>query len=334
MLASVRASHAETAELPLELEWSAPPECPTAEQVRAELARVTRTRAGNQKQLRARAEIAKEADEYVLSLTTVRDGERREKLGRAPDCATLQQMATLILGLALGDSVELVLDDSGVAQSPPEPSPAPAPATRREPRAAPAASADSRVSGDPRLDAPAPNGARSRWLAFGGISSNAGLLPELSLGPVAGVGFVPRRRVVPELALSVTALWPLSTTSVQPGVTASFSALLSRGAGCWSSSGSKPDVAVCLLAVSAGAILAGSEGADRDESVVVPFYAWSPSLRVSFDLSSYARLRFEPLAVLSPFQSRFRVAGVGEVHTLPPWSAGAELALELAEVPR
>jgi hypothetical protein len=341
-------------DLPLELDWTAPPECPTADEVRAELALATRVRAGSQPVLRARAIITREGDEYVLSLTTLRDGDRREKQGRAPDCATLQHMATLILGLALGESVDFALEgaepapnpaegrptESGRAGEPEEPSSDRARSS--EPVSEGSARAVSQVeppeperSGFPEPDLDQARSSepsrtsRPSWVAFGGLSSSFGLLPEPAIGPALGAGFVPESRLVPSAALSVAMLWPIAPTDVRADVTARFSVIAARVAGCWASSGPRPTLAVCPLSLSGGALFAASDGAERDESVVAPWYAWTPSVRVGLEFSERSRIRLEPMAVFSPFRTEFRIEGVGVVHTVPFWAVGLELGLEL-----
>ncbi len=300
-----------------------------------ELAQIARVGSGDQPLLQARAEIHREGNEYVLLLTTVRDGDTRDKQVRAPQCATLQHMATLILGLALGDSVELIINDQDQkADADAEPTEETEPAATSVP--APPAADVAPQREDPKLDAgpTAPpvtssEKARPRFVVFGALATNFGLLPEPSLGPALGAAFVPRPKIVPSLGLSLTGLWPVAKTSVQPGITASFFALAARAEGCWALAHGDPELAACPLALSAGALFAESSGAARDERVVAPWYAWTPSVRLSLDLSRDTRMRLEPMAVFSPFDTQFRIAPEGEVHTVPYWSASVELGVEL-----
>ncbi len=348
------AARADSPALPLKLDWSAPPECPTAAQVLEELGRIARVGSGDQSLLEARAQIRREGNEYVLLLSTVREGDTRDKQVRAPQCATLQHMATLILGLALGDSVELIIDDSK-PQRETEPSRGGKPNRSAEPNRSTEASPQAGTPpGGASTSAPAKDGdvvesesdaaldatsdmtphaarkkARPRLVVFGALASNVGLLPEASLGPALGAGFVPRPRVAPELGLSLAALWPVAKSSVEPGVSASFRAIAARADACWASEVWKPELAACPLALSAGALFAESEGALRDDGVVAPWYAWTPSVRISLDLSRSTRIRLEPMAVFSPFHTQFGVAPAGEVHTVPFWSAAVELGIEL-----
>jgi hypothetical protein len=255
-------------------------------------------------------------------------------------------MATLILGLALGESVELALEDSAPAPSSAEGRPT-EPGRSRESGRAPgrekseavvaeraAPEPDRAAVSEPDLDQAtsvvASRSSRAGWVAFGGLASSFGVLPEPAIGPVLGAGFAPGSRLIPGAALSVAVLWPVAPTDVRPDVTARFSTIAARIAGCWESSGLEPNLAVCPISMSGGALFGASDGAERDESVVAPWYAWTPSVRVGLEFSERSRIRLEPMAVFSPFHTEFRVEGAGEVHTVPFWAAGLELGLELA----
>jgi hypothetical protein len=103
------ATHA--TELPLELTWEAPPECPSAAVVRAELERVVRVRRGRTvPRLIARAQIESHDGRWHLRLQTLRDNVAGERRLEASSCASLVGAATLVLGLAFGEGVELATD--------------------------------------------------------------------------------------------------------------------------------------------------------------------------------------------------------------------------------
>lgn len=100
------------------LEWSAPPRCPAAPQVRERLARALADSATDSHGMRARASIT-EADDGVLTLELQLhrdDGPAGQRTMQATDCDELAAAAVLIVALAIDPEAKL---DEVVASAPP-----------------------------------------------------------------------------------------------------------------------------------------------------------------------------------------------------------------------
>src|SRR5450432_143314 len=94
--------------LPLELEWRAPEDCPSGDEVRVELERIAHVNAEREPTpLVAHAHIQRVQNGYFLELFTLKDGQLGKKKLFAKSCASLKEAATLVLALAFGDGVEV-----------------------------------------------------------------------------------------------------------------------------------------------------------------------------------------------------------------------------------
>jgi hypothetical protein len=103
--------------LPLELTWSAPPGCATADDVRHELGRIARARPGRTlPRVSADGRIERSGEAYRLTLHTVQNGVHGERSLVAKECRSLEREVTLVLALSFGEGVELV-DDSAPDES-------------------------------------------------------------------------------------------------------------------------------------------------------------------------------------------------------------------------
>jgi len=100
--------HAES-ELPLELTWSAPDGCASADDIQRELARIARVRPGRTvARVTARGSIERAGGSYRLELHTKQNGVAGERSLVAKECRSLGREVTLVLALAFGEGVELV----------------------------------------------------------------------------------------------------------------------------------------------------------------------------------------------------------------------------------
>jgi hypothetical protein len=95
--------------LPLDLTWSAPAACASAEEIRAELGRIARVRPGRTiARIAAYGRIDKLGQSYRLTLRTQRHGRQTgERSLVAQECRSLEREVTLVLALAFGQGVEI-----------------------------------------------------------------------------------------------------------------------------------------------------------------------------------------------------------------------------------
>ena len=95
-------------QLPLELDWDAPAECPSSAEVRAEVERIARVGPGyTLTPLVASARVERKAGHYGVELKTEHEGQRGQRGLSAADCRTLVRTVTLVLALAFGEGVEV-----------------------------------------------------------------------------------------------------------------------------------------------------------------------------------------------------------------------------------
>jgi hypothetical protein len=111
----------------LDLDWSAPAECPDGAAVSAEVLRLTGTAPGS-RHLKARAAIRPVATGWELSLATELDGMPGERTLSAISCKSLADAAALMLALILNPDLVLKAPPPPVEQPPATP-----PAKRRWP---------------------------------------------------------------------------------------------------------------------------------------------------------------------------------------------------------
>jgi hypothetical protein len=103
--------------LPLELSWQAPAECPSADDVHAELARIAHARPGHVLEpLRADGRVRRDHRRYVLEVHTEHQGQAGERRVEAKDCRTLVRTLTLILALTFGAGVELATESEATSE--------------------------------------------------------------------------------------------------------------------------------------------------------------------------------------------------------------------------
>lgn len=113
----------------MDLDWTAPPECPDGGAVRAQVRRLT---AGTPtRHLRARASIVAGPEAgWTLALTTEVDGTTGERTLSATSCQSLADAAALMLALILNPDLAVTTPPSEQEASIPPPPP-PTPALRR-----------------------------------------------------------------------------------------------------------------------------------------------------------------------------------------------------------
>lgn len=292
------AAHADTA-LPLQLEWSAPLECPTGAHVERDLRRITRIRPGRSLvALHARGQIQRDAERYSLTLEVDRHGERSQARFDSPTCAPLRKAATLVIALAFGDGVELQAEADDPVDAAPAPVASPPPASNTP---------------SPERDvAPeAPHEAHAfRLVPWAGAALSSGMLGDSSLGL--------------DLGLSVGHGWfsgfarasafPPAIAAERNGLTATLSAIGGALGPCIGHPLSQARLDACV-AFEATFIRAHSTGALHDGSTTAVSYGVAPALTALMPLTRPFSLRAE-LGIVVPLEAaRYDIAPHGTLYS-------------------
>ena len=322
LLFAATPARADEGTLPLVLEWQAPEECYSAEDVRTELSRIARVRKGRvPSELSAHGRIERKGKEYRLSLTTERNGIVGERSLVSSECRSLGREVTLVLALAFGEGVELVPDEPpDAAESEPAAKP-PAEAARPAVRTVKKAPKPvTRAAREPR--AASPKGFRAAAYAGAGLLWKA--LPEpalqVSLGAELGAEhwwFSPRLNLVPTV-----------TDSLERGVEARYDAAGAALSFCGGSPLGSFSVAGCA-ALAATAVRGRSTGATESGSATAPWYAAGPAVSVGWPSSTLISLRLEAALLVSLNRPRYVVDGLGEAHEIPLFVANPSLSVVL-----
>ncbi len=284
----VAAGTARAQDLPLELAWQAPRECPQAQDIQAELSRLARPRPGIAlAPLRANGQIEHARQGYVLRLATTTRGEHGRTVLEAARCADLQRAATLVLALIFGDAVDLV-EPTQSAPPPVEPLARPPVALRASPT---------------RRSEPV-----NSWLGGeAGVAAELGLMPNLGLGPGAGL-LLQRQRWLLRAGGSL-----LFSTSheLTERVSVSFWAASLRAAACYRWQTAVWSAGACVGG-DLGTLHGSARGASRNGSAFAPWYALSPSLLVGVRSSARWEWLLGVGAQLAPVPPRFEVNGLSQ----------------------
>jgi hypothetical protein len=301
-----QSAHAEP--LPLDLEWHAPEECPSVDEVRVELERIAHVNAEREPTpLVARARIQRVQNGYFLELFTLKDGQVGKKKLFAKSCASLKEAATLVLALAFGDGVEVT--DEGAPNAARDAQTAPAPA----PRVAVPLVARPSVPREPLHYSP--------WIS--GLV-NFGLLGSTAGGARAGLGVFERHFGV-ELRGSL--LLPASVPRVN-NVGASFNALSAALAGCMRSEERPLRVSACA-GLEAAAIHGVSAGATRNLEATARHFSAVPSLALTLPVLRPLAVRAEADLGIALDRPEFFVSSVGTLLRVPELSGSLGLGIEV-----
>jgi hypothetical protein len=177
--AAVTAWSAEAVAAPVELEWIATAECPSASYVLGEVERSLGSAPGPQKSVRARADVAHdEQGPWRVTLVTQTEGTSGRRTFAAENCLALADATALILAMTV---------NSTMPAPPPEPeaSPVAAPAqpptpTAAEPRRQPEAATTTTTTS-------------IRFSASASLAGDTGTLPSASVGPQLALAWLPGR---------------------------------------------------------------------------------------------------------------------------------------------
>jgi hypothetical protein len=307
-------AHAQDA-LPLELQWRAPAECPSAADVRAELARIAHARPGSVlTPLSASVEVQRRGTAYALTLQTAHAGEHGERQLEAADCKTLVRTLTLILALSYGAGAAMADEPAPPAREQPTEAGQPQATEAAPPPSAAApqagrAGAQAAASNAPPRTSDAVKTELALWLG-GGIQ--LGLLPTAALATTAGVEW---RRAAWSLGFQLTA-WPLASSTAISNVEARFDGLAGALQACRLLPLASLTLGLCAGA-QAAALRGRSAGATSDGSAVAPWYALLAATTLSWPRDSWLAGRLEAGLAGSLDRPLFSIDGAGTVHRVP-----------------
>lgn len=291
--------------LPLELDWSAPIECPSSADVSAELGRIVTIEVGYRPlPLRAVGLITSREDQYHLDLRTEREGEIGERTLVAANCGDLLRATTLVLALAFGEGVALRPDPLEAPDSSP-----------LAPEVAPQLSPDEEP---PPVVAPPSTIRFAVGLVLG---ATAGLLPNpLFEGGITGELGEPWWRV--RLHLAGTSSAGIDIDSLTH---ASFASLGGTLEGCAGAPVEALRGEVCGGVVSTG-IYAEASGTSDDKSVWAPLVGLRLALGLGW-ITDSLEPRLSASVIWNTTRPRFDIAGEGTVHRVDELRVGGSVAL-------
>ncbi len=348
-------------QLPLDLTWSAPPGCATADEIRHELGRIARARPGRTlPRVSADGRIERSGDAYRLTLHTVQNGVRGERSLVAKECRSLEREVTLVLALSFGEGVELVDDDSapgartgddGATNAASEKGAAPAnptegtnnpaspdasgtgtsttpetnPKTPNAPRPpAPSTTSPARDAGRERSASAPASASGLRAGAFAGGGAVFGTLPSPAALVFAGADVRSGR-----FDVEGRFVWIPGVDQALPrGVHASYDGFGGSLAGCVGVPPVDAMLGACV-AFEALALRGRSSGASEAGESVAPSFGAAPAVRWQWPATGLVALRLEAALHIALNEPRFVVVGLGETYSLPRLSPSVGAALLL-----
>jgi hypothetical protein len=332
-------SHADEAALPLDLTWSAPAACASAQEIRAELARIARVRPGRTiARIVAYGRIDKLGQAYRLTLRTERGGRQTGQRSLvAQECRSLEREVTLVLALAFGQGVEITESNASDASGAGFDTKGRA-AGSGEARAAEAATpiapaADSEHARDPASPV-RPDVANAKTAAPDDLEDAASIQSTptnartaLSLGAGVLFGTLPSAAaiVVAGGELGWKTFWfeprivwlPPIDDTLERGVHARYDGVGGALAACvgvvrYSAS----SIGACFGA-DAIALRGRSSGASESGEAVAPLFGGALTLAWEWPASGLLGVRLEAQLHLTLNEPRFVVEGLGEAHRVP-----------------
>jgi hypothetical protein len=287
--------------------WEAPPECPGAAVLQAEVAKLSATSPSGQR-WHARATVTRRSGEvWTLRIATEVDGHKDERDFAAASCAELAATAAVVLAIAVDPSHSL---PDGRPSSP-EPAPADGSAQARATRPS--------ASRAPRF----PSLAVST-----GASASAGAVASPALGAELGIAWLP-----PKARLELEGLWlPASDVSgARPGTAGSFALLAAILSGCWSPSAGRVRPAACM-GVEAGRLEAEAKASPGvvPKARATPWVAGKAGGLLVVIVARHVGVRAR-LDLLVPFvRDDFAISGIEPaVHKPSPVGGEASLGVEV-----
>jgi hypothetical protein len=313
-------SRADEAALPLDLEWSAPRPCATADEIRAELGRLARVKPGRSvTRLAAHARVEKLGQLYRLTLRTERNGQTGERSLMATECRSLEREVTLVLAVAFGEGVEIVRTDASAQSAQARGQHATGLEQARATPEAPAADArdassrQAQVAPAPpsaaSIEAPASKPGDARGVLFLGGGVVFGMLPSAAAMLVAGgeLGWK-------SLWFAGRFVWlPGIEDTLPRGVQARYDGFGGALAACVRVAPQSWPISGCLGA-DATALGGRSTGASESGQAVAPLFGGVLGLAWEWPARGVVTLRLEAQLHVAFNEPRFVVDGLGEAH--------------------
>lgn len=298
-------ARAEASELPLELDWQAPPECYSAEMIRAELARIASVRPGRTPvKLSAHGRIERVGEQYRLVIQLTRDGHTFERRLASSECRALGREVTLLVALSFGEGVELLPEDASRGEAEPEPSKPEAPPPKPPAPAAPEATGAQEATHSAKS-------AGFRAGAFVGGGALFGAFPALAARAFAGADLGWHRAW---LSPRIDLIAPVND-ALERGVDTRYDGLGGGLSLCLGQPALESMFALCATG-GATAVRGRSWGATESGSSVAAWYTGGPAVSVAWPERGSIGVRLEAALLISLNRPRFVVEGLGQAHQM------------------
>jgi hypothetical protein len=316
----------------LDLAWSAPKECPSADSVRAATTRMTsKARGADPKATPLEAEARVEhADRWRVTLRTKRGSVTGERRIEASTCEALADATAVVLALALvapGDAPEAVPAVPAAAAAPAEAPPASAP--RAEPTTDERPRASEPSAAPPAREAPSPGSDRlmaEHDLAVGAaLAGDAATLPAPTMGGAAAIAWTPGRL---RLEAGGAFYAGQSRTTDQSPAGADLRLLVAGARGCWAVVRSVVEIAPCAGS-DLNVLTAKGFGAPENYDTSAAWASGSAGALLRVPVASWLALRGQADFVVPFARPRFVVEGEGAIHRPAPSGLRGALGAEL-----
>jgi hypothetical protein len=354
LAATLLPARARAEPLPLTLQWIAPPQCPSADEVRREVVRQVHVVPGRAPpSIEAEARVEAVGGRWRVELRTTRAGVQGHQILEDASCELLARATALVLALALYDAGDLA-PPAGASPEPDGPRVEPAPKHRASSAAAspPPSPSDGAASPGPEGSepaqpppaapppapeptssptlavAPAPSEPRARtWALAAEARVSRGPLPAPNF--IFGAGVDARRgRWLARLRL---AGGPASeqASRAAPDVIGRYQAWGAVFAGCLvARPGARLALAGCAE-LDASLLTGRAPGAPSAETAFAPWYAAGPAALAQVRVSLRARLEIGAGLGLSIYRARFALRHLADVYQVPRLVPGATLGLSI-----
>jgi len=334
--------------LPLNLKWTAPPQCPTTDEVRREVARQAHIVPGRAPApLDANARVEAVGARWRVELRTTRAGIDGYQTLEDESCELLARATALVLALALydpgeaGPSATPAPDEQRLESTPhrrpppalepakPTPEPAPAGAEPEPPPPPSARPLEPAPSLPPAVAAsPAPaSSAASGWALAVDARASRGPLPETNLGLSLGVD-ARRGRWLARLRLLGGAPTEQASAAA-PDVRGRYQAWGTSVVACVVA---RPESRFALAGcgeLDASLLVATASGAALDGLALAPWYAAGPAALARIRLSRRTRLDLGAGLGVSIDRPRFALHHLGDVYEVPRLAPNATIGISV-----
>jgi hypothetical protein len=332
--------------LPLTLRWTAPLQCPTADDVRREVARQAHVVPGSTPPaLDADARVESVGHRWRVELRTTRAGIEGYQTLEDESCELLARATALVLALALydpGDSAPVPTPAPGEPRSeaPPRRRPAaPTEAAKPAPEPSPASS-EPQPSPPPRplevapslppvvAASPAPTSAPAlAWGLTGEARLSRGPLPSTNLGLSLGVD-ARRGRWLAKLRL-VGGPSTEQASAAEPDVHGRYQAWGASLASCVVARRESRLALAGCAELDASLLVGSASGAAVDGTAVAPWFAAGPMALARIRVSRRTRLELGAGLGVSIDRPRFALHHLGDVYEVPRLAPNATLGISV-----